>query len=110
MNAAAWNQRNAFQNQARVVSFASPAAAIGVVATITISAAARVSITSTCAIAAIQISRPITPSTVAVAGVGDLLGVDRRPRLPGAPAGHVHQRLHQRAGQAAEQAAVTATV
>ena len=82
VNAAAWNQRNAFQNQARVVSFTSPAAAIGAVATSTISAASRVRITSRCPIAAIHISRPITPSTVASAGVGDLLGVEGRPRLP----------------------------
>ncbi len=71
---AAWNQRNAFQNHARVVSFTSPAAAIGPVATSTISAASRARMTSRCPIAAIHTSSPMPPSTVAKAASVTCLG------------------------------------
>jgi len=65
-NAAAWNQRSAFQNHARPVSETRPAAAIGVVAARTIREAARARRTRMCPIAATTSSRPMRPSTVAM--------------------------------------------
>ncbi len=91
------------------MSFASPAAAIGVVATITINAAARVSITITCAIAASHTSRPIRPSTVAVAASVMSLGSIgvhgcHAPQLVTFIRDSISARVRP------EQAAVTATV
>ncbi|WP_454228736.1 hypothetical protein [Propioniciclava flava] len=64
-NAAAWNHRSDFQNRARPASPIRPAAAIGVVAASTISAAARASRTRKWPIAAITTKKPMKPSTVA---------------------------------------------
>ena len=65
VNAAARNQRRLFQNQVRPASETSPAAAAGVTAASTISAALRVIMTSRCPIAASHNNNPISPSTVA---------------------------------------------
>ncbi|OPZ53564.1 MAG: hypothetical protein BWY91_01916 [bacterium ADurb.BinA028] len=66
VKAAAWNQRNAFQNQDRPPSQTRPAAAIGLVAARTSRAAPRVSMTSRCPKAAKMRKKPITPRTVAM--------------------------------------------
>src|SRR5688500_4034498 len=58
VNAAAWNQRKLFQNQAWPGSANSPAAAIGVIAANTISAPARVIITNRCPTAADHTNNP----------------------------------------------------
>ena len=65
VNAAAWNQRNDFQNHDRPASETRPAAQIGVVTASTIKAPARVSSTSKCAIPANHNRPPSIPNTVA---------------------------------------------
>ena len=67
--AAAWNQRNAFQNHDSNGLYINPAAAIGAVAAITISDTARPSITTRCANPASHNTNPSSISTVAVVPV-----------------------------------------
>ncbi len=65
VSAAAWNQRNDFQNQPRPKSVTSPAAAIGVTAASTSSEAARATITRVWPIAASHSSIPMMPRMTA---------------------------------------------